>query len=203
LGQLVLGGSVASAAAVPWNAVLAHGCCRSWSTHVCARAVPRWVSLCLAVPRADLQMAATGVAPCRKSRGTCGTLGRSLEYLPTQVPNGETESPLFLWPCFSGVMIYRCRWVIVFMPYAYLHASRGITMLCRRLVFVRVPRASSLWLQSQRTPNVLIPTAARHWPAPCQPAFPIHAHAGLHMPTSGARGCKLSPAVGATTWNSP
>jgi hypothetical protein len=25
----------------------------------------------------------------------------------------------------------------------------------------------------------------------------------LHMPTSGARGCKLSPAVGATTWNSP
>jgi hypothetical protein len=84
--------------------------------------VPRWVSLCLAVPRADLQMAATDVAPCRKSRGTCGTLGRSLEYLPTQVPNGETESPLFLWPCFSGVMIYRCRWVIVFMPYAYLHA---------------------------------------------------------------------------------
>jgi hypothetical protein len=72
-------------------------------------------------------MAATDVAPCRKSRGTCGTLGRSLEYLPTQVPNGETESPLFLWPCFSGVMIYRCRWVIVFMPYAYLHAPRGTT----------------------------------------------------------------------------
>jgi hypothetical protein len=63
----------------------------------------------------------------------------------------------------------------------------------RRLVFVRGPRASSLWLQSQRTPNVLIPTAARHWPAPCQPAFPIHAHAGLHMPTSGTRGYKLSP----------
>jgi hypothetical protein len=41
------------------------------------------LGLDLAGPRADLQMAATDVAPCRKSRGTCGTLGRSLEYLDT------------------------------------------------------------------------------------------------------------------------
>jgi hypothetical protein len=162
---------------------------------VCPGRLTSALGLGLAVPRADLQMAATDVAPCRKSRGTCGTMG-------PRVPRYLTARPSHC--CFYGhvsavVMIYRCRWVIVFMPYAYLHASRGITMLCRRLVFVRVPRASSLWLQSQRTPNVLIPTAARHWSAPCQPAFPIHAHAFPHTLTSGARGCKLSSAVGATT----